>query len=315
MSKLVRKRFKDKDIIPYLSNLGYNLNNISNAKIKSICNFINENKILDDNYITSEITIILLNDIKNLGKIKEFKNKTVMCRDCYDNFYFYNLDLKDYTHYLINDSKGRYDLDKFIKGYVTYIDIPIIYYNNSFHALWIDLYNHIPENIIDNIQIEVINGDTYYLTPLIKFENIFRTKALGKDWIKHYIFNESNIDGILYFLKIKQNNKIFYKVGITKNSINERFRNVNFEILEKQEIKMNMLKCCIIEKYFHENYIELKETNLNEKFEGSTECYIKDMFQFYNDDILDKALNHLDNINYSLSSNIIKLFMKEKGII
>ncbi len=43
MSKLVRKRFKEKDIIPYLSNLGYNLNIISNAKIKL---FIKEKGII-----------------------------------------------------------------------------------------------------------------------------------------------------------------------------------------------------------------------------------------------------------------------------
>lgn len=115
--------------------------------------------------------------------------------------------------------------------------------------------------------------------------------------------------------KIKQNNKIFYKVGISKNSVNERFNTTkNIEILEYFEYKNNMLICSIIEKYIHENFSHLREFNIIEEFGGKTECYIKNMIYLLDSNIIVKSLQYLDEINYPLSSNIIKLILQERNI-
>ncbi len=112
--------------------------------------------------------------------------------------------------------------------------------------------------------------------PMIKDDNY--NFINGLKWIKHYIF-EPKI-GYLYFVKLRYNNILTFKIGITTKYTN-MFNN-NYEIVQSNFKKMNMLEASIIEYAYHKKYKQYRQF-FSEKFSGYTECYripIKDTLTF-----------------------------------
>ena len=121
--------------------------------------------------------------------------------------------------FLINNKDLKYDLNQINTLFCSKVDFPLYYFRDNIYSLTYEL-DKIPGNYIEDKQLQ-INNQVYYLTPFVPIKelennNIISNKIKGKDWIKHYLYKDINVNGILYFLTIKQNNKIFYKVGISK---------------------------------------------------------------------------------------------------
>jgi hypothetical protein len=88
----------------------------------------------------------------------------------------------------------------------------------------------------------------------------------------------------VYLLRLRENNNIFYKIGRTYNTIEERFRNlpegieiIHFEIIKEYKEANNYKESCKIYDLEH----ELKSKNIkckylpNIKFKGMYECFSK----------------------------------------
>lgn len=294
---------------------GMNMNLLSIDKINYIINTLEIKKNTTDNYINSYIASVMMNDLSNIKYINEFRRKYAFTVDIFENFYLLNIQTKDHELYLINDDNGYYDMGTIDYNKVKFIDFPLVYRNKEVHAIWNK--DKLPNNI-DNIEINLVDDDIYYLHKFKSIKCITNPEIgiRGKDWVKHYIFNDTNLIGTLYFIKLDINNKIVYKVGITKHNIEKRFKglNKNIKLLNIIEIKRPILECVIIEKYIHDTNKELREYNIEYDFEGKTECYFNDMYYLYDDDIYERALQHLDDVKYPINSKMIKL-IKYKGMI
>lgn len=135
----------------------------------------------------------------------------------------------------------------------------------------------------------------------------------GCDWIKHYVFKPTKT-GNLYFLTLTHNEVVTYKVGITKHSVEKRFKALPKDIAINNEIVYNrpMLECAIIEKYLLEtNRITSDMLPDSMAFEGSSECFATDLHPQYDDTVLDRAIEYLGTISYPLSKDMLNLAIKE----
>lgn len=86
------------------------------------------------------------------------------------------------------------------------------------------------------------------------------------------------IPAILYFLKIKTEDEEFYKIGLTKKTIDKRFSKDNFQIDVLREYNTNLYNACVLESVIlHEN----KQYKYEPKtiFGGHTECFTKDILR------------------------------------
>lgn len=126
----------------------------------------------------------------------------------------------------------------------------------------------------------------------------------GNDWIRHYIGR--NDRGYIYKLKCERNGILFHKIGITKN-IEQRMRQISkcINIIDSEYFEDYMIINAIRERAFHEEYIA-KKLHLNEKFDGSNECYVLNL-EIPN---LSKSLDILE-YNYTINRKLLELILKE----
>jgi hypothetical protein len=96
-----------------------------------------------------------------------------------------------------------------------------------------------------------------------------------------YGFN-TDLPAILYYLKIKHENRFYYKIGITNNDVKSRFRNKALtKILDYVEISFEkgkdalMIEQSILKKY--KKYINPNEVILKD---GNTEIFCSDVLGF-----------------------------------
>lgn len=106
-------------------------------------------------------------------------------------------------------------------------------------------------------------------------------KNSGRDWFKYYMFQEP-IQGLLYFLELNIDGDILYKVGITKNTINERFNNLpdSVKIIKASQYRMQMVEASLLESYIHHKNHHTREFS-KEIFSGMTECYFNNPHNMY----------------------------------
>ena len=81
--------------------------------------------------------------------------------------------------------------------------------------------------------------------------------------------------GLLYLLKFSNDKELFYKVGITSNSIKQRYRNKNYKVYNIEVLKIvedSNLNCAIFERSLHKLNENIRYKPLN-KFDGWTECF------------------------------------------
>lgn len=126
----------------------------------------------------------------------------------------------------------------------------------------------------------------------------------GNDWIRHYIGRTDR--GYIYKLKCERDGIIFYKIGITKN-IKQRMQQISkyINIIDSEYLEDFMIINAIRERAFHEENIS-KKLHLNEKFDGSNECYVLNM-PIHN---LNKSLDILEN-KYTINRKLLELILKE----
>lgn len=84
------------------------------------------------------------------------------------------------------------------------------------------------------------------------------------------------IPAILYFIKIKHESEEFYKIGITKNDLKERFRGDYLNIEPIKEYNTNLYNAVILETTILEENLQYKYSP-KIKFEGHTECFSKNI--------------------------------------
>jgi hypothetical protein len=95
---------------------------------------------------------------------------------------------------------------------------------------------------------------------------------------ERHIQEWNKIPAILYFLKIKTNEEEFYKIGLTKKTIDKRFNKDNFKIHVLKEYHTNLYNACILEAIILE---ENKKHKYEPKaiFGGHTECFNKNILE------------------------------------
>lgn len=312
--RIMLKRIKEKDIPNLLMVIDCKMKLSKNDwRITYLCNSLSFKTFNHIDALGSFLFNVMFNDKEGFKKISEFKHAHYFTTDSYGNFYILNRKTEQVEYALINTFDGQYDISSINYNKKLDIDFSLVYKNDIIHAIWHN--NQVINSSIIEYKIEGFD-ESVYLTRFRTFDSLIKeSNPKGKDWIKHYLFHDTNETGILYFLKLKYNNTIFYKVGITKFSVSKRFQNLKeVQILDSIEINLPMIKCAIIERYIHETNKHLKEEFITFDFEGKTECYVTNMFSLYDEFIFEKSLKYLDKINYPLSSNIIKSILKEKGI-
>lgn len=126
----------------------------------------------------------------------------------------------------------------------------------------------------------------------------------GNDWIRHYIGR--NDRGYIYKLKCERNGILFHKIGITKN-IEQRMKQISKcgNIIDSEYFEDYMIINAIRERAFHEENIS-KKLHLNEKFDGSNECYVLNI-PIPN---LNKSLDILED-KYTMNRKLLELILKE----
>jgi ribosomal protein L36 len=170
---------------------------------------------------------------------------------------------------LINANKRRYTKDVFIEK-------ALKKHNNKY------MYKHI--NFIDMetpIKILCKRHGYFYQKPSIHLqgrgcqkcrEGYFSLKTAKK--YKNKWINE---DALLYLVKFFNKNEIFYKIGITTQTIKQRFctrKDVPYNIKLINQFKINLYNAIILENKLHsyfKNYSYIPKI----KFGGYTECFSK----------------------------------------
>jgi len=116
---------------------------------------------------------------------------------------------------------------------------------------------------------------------------------------RQLVNKDPNTACIVYYLKLKHNHLIFYKVGITTNSIKQRFRSLNadkVQLLEHSEFKTTLMKALLIERQILIDFCDeqLLTTKILVKTGGGTECFCDDVLG--NNDLI---LEDYEIIDYS----------------
>lgn len=88
---------------------------------------------------------------------------------------------------------------------------------------------------------------------------------------------KADITGLLYFLKVIGHQDTFYKIGITKRTIEQRikssdYKNYKFEVIFTKTL--NLYDAFILEQFIKKKYRKYRYIPI-EKFPGSSECFSK----------------------------------------
>lgn len=85
-----------------------------------------------------------------------------------------------------------------------------------------------------------------------------------------------DINAKVYFIKLTNENEIFYKIGITINSMKQRIKGIPYKIEIIKVIKTNLYNACLIEEELH-NKLRQNDFRYIPKIEfgGMYECYEK----------------------------------------
>ena len=113
----------------------------------------------------------------------------------------------------------------------------------------------------------------------------FTGEKVPKDTIEklknniHYIFkntNACNLTGRLYLLKVYNADEIFYKIGITRSTVHNRYissrLNCFYKYKIEEEITGNLLEMYKAEQSLKRIYCNYAYTPIH-KFDGRTECF------------------------------------------
>ena len=302
-----KQSYKDKLEMSYyylssFLNSNNNLSNFPNNQVIKAATLVLELHI--KNQVESEISYNrvlcrLLNNDEDYSKINKLFHKNIKVLQNKDTLYF------DNGHIIGNN------LENLIEGRLNRADEFAYIIKDGYFCVIVDEKTNLPK--IDGFNIFNAYNRKSIAIPLNKIKNLNNKLLNGKDWIKHYIFHpEENVEGSLYFLKMKHKNLIFYKVGITKHNVDKRFTGLkDVDILEKFEVRMNMLEASIIERYIHNINFKYRTHLENKTFAGQNECYYNDLRCLYNEDILNKAISYLDVEGYPISSKIMKQIIEE----
>lgn len=195
------KKLSSKEIHIICANYKYDISRLSKYKENIIRFYIDKFK----SNISSFIFSILYNEKEDIPKVLEFLKSFYFRKDIFDNFIIYRKENNNPEWFVVNNNMFNYDLDKVNMLFAYDIDFPLVYFRDEIYSITYEK-DKIPENYIEDKQI-TIDENKYYLTPFIpirEIENnkIINNKIRGKDWLKHYIYKDVDVDGILYFLKI-----------------------------------------------------------------------------------------------------------------
>lgn len=110
-----------------------------------------------------------------------------------------------------------------------------------------------------------------------------RKKRLG---VYHETYFNDNpqikdLSAIFYFIRLTNtaSNEIFYKVGITRNNVNKRFKKYKkYNIETIKAINTTLYKAFIMEQRTLKRYNKYKYTPQDKKFDGYTECFNYNIF-------------------------------------
>jgi len=84
-----------------------------------------------------------------------------------------------------------------------------------------------------------------------------------------------SLSGIFYIIRLYNNVEVFYKIGITKSSVRDRYRgrikHYQYEIVAEE--KMCLYDAYLLERQYKQSYRHLLYTPFH-RFHGHTECYI-----------------------------------------
>ena len=110
-----------------------------------------------------------------------------------------------------------------------------------------------------------------------KLKQIRKSKP-GGNLVNYYTLNEEKgkLPGKLYSLKLYNDNEIFYKIGVTSQSIKNRFCRIPYKYEVLKVLELSNLEVCKLEETIHAENKEL-QYKPNEKFNGYTECYYKEI--------------------------------------
>lgn len=107
----------------------------------------------------------------------------------------------------------------------------------------------------------------------------------NQEWTKQtkqeVVFNNFTInpdaDFVLYYIRIKHNNRIFYKIGITTNSVNKRYGG-DYSKIDKIIYEKRVVGALKIEKDIKERYRDnLFPLAIFKQANGATEIFDKDV--------------------------------------
>lgn len=102
------------------------------------------------------------------------------------------------------------------------------------------------------------------------------------EFVRHLENKAEDTPCIVYYLTLKHKHLIFYKVGITTNSVENRFRIIasdNVDIIDKQEISTTLIQALVIEQKILSDFqrYQLLMTDVLFKSKGGTECFCDDV--------------------------------------
>lgn len=253
---------------------------------------------------------VCYNSVEDLHTINEFKKQYGIgaSKNRIDVFF------KDYeiTHY-INDAVSDKQLEEpLILNEIVVQKRPMLFLKIIEGKMYLGKTTDSPFKK-DNYVVDY-QGNPVYLYLIKPIEKQFPKLNNGKDWIKTYIF-EKKTKGLLYYLTmdILEKQKT-HKIGITKNTVKQRYSNLPSEIKiikEKVVEHDDILISAIIEKYLHHKYKHLRDEPCVD-FEGKNECYVNDMSHLYSEGMLPEALAFLDEIKYPLSGNAVLSIINER---
>lgn len=207
---------------------------------------------------------------------------------------------------------STYDKNKDVMSSDKIYDFLFKEYNNKLYMVIAD--DEITGELIETERFLNGFGGYSYMVPVNQISDLQTNHIKGKDWIKEYIYKPKI--GYLYFLTMKINNTLTYKVGISQN-METRFNNYEKQfIIDNIVYKMNMLEAAILERYFHHKYYNLKDNSfINSEYDisGKTELYHENLHTKITPDLLDKALKQLDDENYPITSSMIREILNKQN--
>lgn len=167
------------------------------------------------------------------------------------------------------DIRSAIDKTKYLYNYLSYHQPQYINQNIQFITEFKGTNNHIEFNI---------NGEKHISTPTsLMFGYFSSNSSSGIYSIKNIEKNRlENINKkcILYKIKLFNNNECFYKIGITTTSINNRLKQIPYNVEIIELINTNLYDGYYQEQQLHEELSQFKYYP-QIKFGGKNECFTK----------------------------------------